>query len=197
MSTARAQRAEVGGDGCDRAPMASAAPPLNDNGSLWRSEQSRSAHADEGGRLVELVPAATGARRAPQRHRRCERRRPNVPSRAVVISWSSPRPRAGDTAGRGPTTGPTVRFAGREPTRKEDQGKPGNHLDDGLLGQRDESCGRSKARFPASIHVRGNEIAIDGEMVEADRARAASSRSLASCCKVIGSLESASPARST
>ena len=44
---------------------------------------------------------------------------------------------------------------------------PGNHLMVGLLGQRDELLREVEAAFPrADIHVRGNEIAVDGEDAE-------------------------------
>jgi phosphate starvation-inducible PhoH-like protein len=47
---------------------------------------------------------------------------------------------------------------------------PGNHLMTGLLGPRDELLRLVEAAFPGvEIHVRGNEIAIEGELVEADR----------------------------
>jgi phosphate starvation-inducible PhoH-like protein len=47
---------------------------------------------------------------------------------------------------------------------------PGNHLMTGLLGQRDELLRLIETAFPGvEIHVRGNEIAIEGEPVEADR----------------------------
>ena len=47
---------------------------------------------------------------------------------------------------------------------------PGNHLMTGLLGQRDELLRLIEVAFPGvEIHVRGNEIAIEGEPVEADR----------------------------
>ena len=47
---------------------------------------------------------------------------------------------------------------------------PGNHLMTGLLGQRDELLRLVEGAFPGvEIHVRGNEIAIEGESVEADR----------------------------
>jgi phosphate starvation-inducible PhoH-like protein len=47
---------------------------------------------------------------------------------------------------------------------------PGNHLMTGLLGQRDELLRLVEGAFPSvEIHVRGNEIAIEGEAVEADR----------------------------
>jgi phosphate starvation-inducible PhoH-like protein len=44
---------------------------------------------------------------------------------------------------------------------------PGNHLMVGLLGQRDALLRLVEASFRAAIHVRGNEITIDGE--DADR----------------------------
>src|SRR4051794_40206754 len=41
---------------------------------------------------------------------------------------------------------------------------PGNHLMTGLLGQRDELLRLIESAFPGvEIHVRGNEIAIDGD----------------------------------
>jgi phosphate starvation-inducible PhoH-like protein len=44
---------------------------------------------------------------------------------------------------------------------------PGNHLMVGLLGQRDELLREVEGAFPrAEIHVRGNEIAVDGEDAE-------------------------------
>jgi phosphate starvation-inducible PhoH-like protein len=47
---------------------------------------------------------------------------------------------------------------------------PGNHLMTGLLGHRDELLRLVEGAFPGvEIHVRGNEIAIEGEPVEADR----------------------------
>jgi phosphate starvation-inducible PhoH-like protein len=47
---------------------------------------------------------------------------------------------------------------------------PGNHLMTGLLGPRDELLRLVEGAFPGvEIHVRGNEIAIEGELVEADR----------------------------
>jgi phosphate starvation-inducible PhoH-like protein len=47
---------------------------------------------------------------------------------------------------------------------------PGNHLMTGLLGHRDELLRLVEGAFPGvEIHVRGNEIAIEGEAVEADR----------------------------
>ena len=47
---------------------------------------------------------------------------------------------------------------------------PGNHLMTGLLGQRDELLRLVETAFPGvEIHVRGNEIAIEGDAVEADR----------------------------
>jgi phosphate starvation-inducible PhoH-like protein len=46
---------------------------------------------------------------------------------------------------------------------------PGNHLMTGLLGQRDELLRLVEAAFPGvEIHVRGNEIAVEGEPVETD-----------------------------
>jgi phosphate starvation-inducible protein PhoH and related proteins len=47
---------------------------------------------------------------------------------------------------------------------------PGNHLMVGLLGERDEYLRLVEAAFPVQILVRGNEITIDGEPDEADRA---------------------------
>jgi phosphate starvation-inducible protein PhoH and related proteins len=46
---------------------------------------------------------------------------------------------------------------------------PGNHLMVGLLGQRDELLRLVQDAFPVEIHVRGNEITIRGDEVEADR----------------------------
>ncbi len=47
---------------------------------------------------------------------------------------------------------------------------PGNHLMTGLLGQRDELLRLVEGSFGGvEIHVRGNEITIDGDPVEADR----------------------------
>ena len=46
---------------------------------------------------------------------------------------------------------------------------PGNHLMVGLLGQRDELLRVVQDAFPVTIHVRGNEITIRGDEVEADR----------------------------
>ena len=46
---------------------------------------------------------------------------------------------------------------------------PGNHLMVGLLGQRDELLRMVEDAFPVSIHVRGNEITVTGEEVDADR----------------------------
>jgi len=46
---------------------------------------------------------------------------------------------------------------------------PGNHLMVGLLGQRDELLRLVQDAFPVTIHVRGNEITIRGDEVEADR----------------------------
>jgi phosphate starvation-inducible PhoH-like protein len=44
---------------------------------------------------------------------------------------------------------------------------PGNHLMVGLLGQRDELLRLVEAAFPgASVHVRGNEISVDGPEAE-------------------------------
>ena len=44
---------------------------------------------------------------------------------------------------------------------------PGNHLMVGLLGQRDELLREIESAFPrAEIHVRGNEIAVEGEEAE-------------------------------
>ena len=44
---------------------------------------------------------------------------------------------------------------------------PGNHLMVGLLGQRDELLRLVEAAFPgADIHVRGNEITVDGDDAE-------------------------------
>jgi phosphate starvation-inducible PhoH-like protein len=48
---------------------------------------------------------------------------------------------------------------------------PGNHLMTGLLGARDELLRLVEAAFPqVALHVRGNEITIDGEAAEADKA---------------------------
>jgi phosphate starvation-inducible PhoH-like protein len=46
---------------------------------------------------------------------------------------------------------------------------PGNHLMVNLLGQRDELLRLVEGAFPVGIHVRGNEITVTGEAVEADR----------------------------
>jgi len=46
---------------------------------------------------------------------------------------------------------------------------PGNHLMVGLLGQRDEFLRLVEDAFPVSIHVRGNEITVTGDGVEAER----------------------------
>jgi phosphate starvation-inducible PhoH-like protein len=46
---------------------------------------------------------------------------------------------------------------------------PGNHLMVGLLGQRDEFLRLVEDAFPVSIHVRGNEITVTGDGLEADR----------------------------
>ncbi len=46
---------------------------------------------------------------------------------------------------------------------------PGNHLMVGLLGQRDEFLRLVEAAFPVSIHVRGNEITVTGDGLEAER----------------------------
>jgi phosphate starvation-inducible protein PhoH and related proteins len=46
---------------------------------------------------------------------------------------------------------------------------PGNHLMVGLLGQRDELLRMVEDAFPVSIHVRGNEITVTGDEVQADR----------------------------
>jgi phosphate starvation-inducible PhoH-like protein len=46
---------------------------------------------------------------------------------------------------------------------------PGNHLMVNLLGQRDELLRLVEGAFPVSIHVRGNEITITGEVEHADR----------------------------
>jgi phosphate starvation-inducible PhoH-like protein len=46
---------------------------------------------------------------------------------------------------------------------------PGNHLMVSLLGQRDELLRVVEGAFPVSIHVRGNEITVSGEMTEAER----------------------------
>ena len=46
---------------------------------------------------------------------------------------------------------------------------PGNHLMVGLLGQRDEFLRLVENAFPVSIHVRGNEITVTGDGIEADR----------------------------
>ena len=44
---------------------------------------------------------------------------------------------------------------------------PGNHLMVGLLGQRDELLRLVETAFPTStVHVRGNEITVDGEGAE-------------------------------
>ena len=39
---------------------------------------------------------------------------------------------------------------------------PGNHLMAGLLGERDQHLRAVEDSFDASIHVRGNEISVDG-----------------------------------
>jgi phosphate starvation-inducible protein PhoH and related proteins len=46
---------------------------------------------------------------------------------------------------------------------------PGNHLMVSLLGQRDELLRLVEGAFPVSIHVRGNEITVTGDMTEAER----------------------------
>ena len=46
---------------------------------------------------------------------------------------------------------------------------PGNHLMVGLLGQRDEFLRLVEDAFPVSIHVRGNEITVNGEGDEPER----------------------------
>ena len=46
---------------------------------------------------------------------------------------------------------------------------PGNHLMVGLLGQRDELLRMIESAFPVSIHVRGNEITVTGDPVDAER----------------------------
>jgi phosphate starvation-inducible protein PhoH and related proteins len=46
---------------------------------------------------------------------------------------------------------------------------PGNHLMVGLLGPRDELLRMVEDAFPVSIHVRGNEITVTGDEIEADR----------------------------
>jgi phosphate starvation-inducible PhoH-like protein len=46
---------------------------------------------------------------------------------------------------------------------------PGHHLMVSLLGQRDELLRLVEGAFPVSIHVRGNEITVSGEMTEAER----------------------------
>jgi len=46
---------------------------------------------------------------------------------------------------------------------------PGNHLMVGLLGQRDELLRVIESAFPVEIHVRGNEITIDGHTDQAER----------------------------
>jgi phosphate starvation-inducible PhoH-like protein len=46
---------------------------------------------------------------------------------------------------------------------------PGNHLMVSLLGQRDELLRLVEGAFPVSIHVRGNEITVSGDMTEAER----------------------------
>jgi phosphate starvation-inducible protein PhoH and related proteins len=46
---------------------------------------------------------------------------------------------------------------------------PGNHLMVGLLGQRDELLRLVEASFPVEIHVRGNEITVTGDEIEAER----------------------------
>ncbi|MGH8984545.1 MAG: PhoH family protein [Acidimicrobiia bacterium] len=46
---------------------------------------------------------------------------------------------------------------------------PGNHLMVGLLGQRDEFLRLVENAFPVSIHVRGNEITVTGDGLEAER----------------------------
>ena len=44
---------------------------------------------------------------------------------------------------------------------------PGNHLMVGLLGERDELLRLVETAFPSStVHVRGNEITVDGEGAE-------------------------------
>lgn len=46
---------------------------------------------------------------------------------------------------------------------------PGNNLMVDLLGQRDELLRIVEGAFPVDIHIRGNEITITGEPLEADR----------------------------
>jgi phosphate starvation-inducible PhoH-like protein len=46
---------------------------------------------------------------------------------------------------------------------------PGNHLMVDLLGQRDELLRLIESSFPVEIHVRGNEITVDGAASEAER----------------------------
>jgi phosphate starvation-inducible PhoH-like protein len=46
---------------------------------------------------------------------------------------------------------------------------PGNHLMVSLLGQRDELLRLVEGAFPVSIHVRGNEITVSGDITEAER----------------------------
>jgi phosphate starvation-inducible PhoH-like protein len=46
---------------------------------------------------------------------------------------------------------------------------PGNHLMVGLLGQRDELLKIIESSFPVTIHVRGNEITVNGPAEDAER----------------------------
>jgi len=46
---------------------------------------------------------------------------------------------------------------------------PGNHLMVDLLGHRDELLRLVEASFPVAIHVRGNEITVEGPSAEAER----------------------------
>jgi phosphate starvation-inducible PhoH-like protein len=46
---------------------------------------------------------------------------------------------------------------------------PGNHHMVELLGQRDELLRLIESAFPVAIHVRGNEITVSGDEVDAER----------------------------
>src|SRR5439155_18128495 len=104
--------------------------------------------------------------RATRRPRRCACRRSidrgglRDPSRAVRRRTS----RGGDpppegTLGVIPVSSTQVKIS-----------VPGNHLMTGLLGQRDELLRLIEGAFEdVAIHVRGNEITVAGDSVEADR----------------------------